>query len=168
MRTIFLLSLLLLTFVGCAESPDESTSALAERAPAAATTPPPATPSAIVKLNLNTATEEQFLEIPEVGAKMAHEFEEYRPYASIRQFRKEIGKYVDEAQVARYEKYVYVPIAMNDCDAETLQQIPGVSASVAEAIIAGGPYADADAMLAKLEGLVKPDSLKIARSYLAE
>jgi hypothetical protein len=37
---------------------------------------------------------------------MAHEFEEYRPYSSIEQFRREIGKYVDEAEVARLEQYV--------------------------------------------------------------
>jgi hypothetical protein len=37
---------------------------------------------------------------------MAHEFEEYRPYANIEQFRREIGKYVDEKEVARLEQYV--------------------------------------------------------------
>jgi hypothetical protein len=37
---------------------------------------------------------------------MAHEFEEYRPYKNIEQFRKEIGKYVDAKEVARLEGYV--------------------------------------------------------------
>jgi len=47
------------------------------------------------KLNINTATGEAFRTIPDVGDRMVHEFEEYRPYVSVQQFRKEIGKYVD-------------------------------------------------------------------------
>ena len=39
---------------------------------------------------------------------MVHEFEEYRPYASMDQFRREIGKYVDEDEVARLERYVEI------------------------------------------------------------
>ena len=38
--------------------------------------------------------------------KMVHEFEEYRPYRSMDQFRREIGKYVDADEVARLESYV--------------------------------------------------------------
>lgn len=59
-----------------------------------------------VPVNLNTASETDILLIPGVGKKMAHEFEEYRPYKSMEQFRREIGKYVDEAEVARLESYV--------------------------------------------------------------
>ncbi|MDH4072234.1 MAG: helix-hairpin-helix domain-containing protein [Gammaproteobacteria bacterium] len=59
-----------------------------------------------VPVNLNTAGESDILLIPGVGKKMAHEFEEYRPYSSIEQFRREIGKYVDDAEVARLEMYV--------------------------------------------------------------
>jgi DNA uptake protein ComE-like DNA-binding protein len=57
-------------------------------------------------LNLNTATREEILLVPNVGPRMAHEFEEYRPYRNIEQFRREIGKYVDEAEVARLERFV--------------------------------------------------------------
>ena len=67
----------------------------------------------VTKVNLNTANGDDFLAaIPGLGNRMVREFQEYRPYVSIQQFRKEIGKYVDDAQVAEYEKYVYVPIAM--------------------------------------------------------
>jgi len=59
-----------------------------------------------VPINLNDADESDILLIPGVGGKMAHEFEEYRPYSSIGQFRREMGKYVDEAEVARLEQYV--------------------------------------------------------------
>jgi DNA uptake protein ComE-like DNA-binding protein len=62
-------------------------------------------------INLNTATREEIELIPGVGPRMSHEFEEYRPYTSIEQFRREIGKYVDQAEVARLERYVMVPNA---------------------------------------------------------
>ncbi|HEX6644999.1 MAG TPA: hypothetical protein VF037_09985 [Gemmatimonadales bacterium] len=57
---------------------------------------------------LNSATPEEIELIPGVGARMRHEFEEYRPYTSIEQFRREIGKYVDSTEVARLEQYVEV------------------------------------------------------------
>lgn len=59
-------------------------------------------------LDLNTATTEEILMIPGVGPRMQHEFEEYRPYRAIEQFRREMGKYVDEAEVARLERYVTI------------------------------------------------------------
>jgi DNA uptake protein ComE-like DNA-binding protein len=59
-------------------------------------------------LDLNTATGEEILLIPGVGERMEHEFEEYRPYRAIEQFRREIGKYVDEEEVARLEQYVTI------------------------------------------------------------
>ena len=61
-----------------------------------------------VPINLNDAKRSDILLIPGVGGRMAHEFEEYRPYSNIEQFRQEIGKYVDEAEVARLEQYVTV------------------------------------------------------------
>ncbi len=59
-------------------------------------------------LDLNSATAEEITLIPGVGDRMRHEFEEYRPYTSMEQFRREIGKYVDEAEVARLERYVEI------------------------------------------------------------
>ena len=61
-----------------------------------------------VPIDLNTATDEEILAIPGVGDRMLHEFKEYRPYTSMEQFRREIGKYVDEAEVARLERYVTI------------------------------------------------------------
>lgn len=59
-------------------------------------------------LNLNSASREEILLVPGVGERMAHEFEEYRPYRNIEQFRREIGKYVDEAKVAQFERFVTI------------------------------------------------------------
>jgi DNA uptake protein ComE-like DNA-binding protein len=59
-------------------------------------------------IDLNTASGEEILLIPGVGPRMRHEFEEYRPYTSMAQFRREIGKYVDSAEVARLERYVTI------------------------------------------------------------
>ncbi|HEX6370420.1 MAG TPA: hypothetical protein VF006_15975 [Longimicrobium sp.] len=59
-------------------------------------------------LDLNSATAEEIELIPGVAGRMRHEFEEYRPYRGIEQFRREIGKYVDPAEVARLERYVTI------------------------------------------------------------
>lgn len=59
-------------------------------------------------IDLNTATDAEILLIPGIGSRMLHEFKEYRPYTSIEQFRREIGKYVDEEEVARLEQYVTI------------------------------------------------------------
>ena len=60
-------------------------------------------------IDLNKATKDEMKLIPGVGDRMAHEFEEYRPWTSVEQFRREIGKYVDKAEVARLEQYVSIP-----------------------------------------------------------
>ena len=59
-------------------------------------------------IDLNTATAEEIMLIPGVGPRMRHEFEEYRPYDDIAKFRREIRKYVDDAEVARLERYVTI------------------------------------------------------------
>ncbi len=61
-----------------------------------------------VPMDLNSADRDEILLIPGLGDRMAHEFEEYRPYVDMDQFRREIGKYVDEDEVARLERYVTI------------------------------------------------------------
>ncbi|MCB0079846.1 MAG: helix-hairpin-helix domain-containing protein, partial [Caldilineaceae bacterium] len=87
---------------------------------------------------------------------------------SIQQFRREIGKYVDDAQVADYEQYVYVPVDVNESDAETLKQLPGVDDAIAEELMAARPYDSNDAFLAKLAELVSPEDAAAASGYLAQ
>lgn len=140
--------------------------------PAGAATPaadasPPGAGAVARKLNVNTASRQELLAaVPNLGDRMVHEFEEYRPYRSIQQFRREIGKYVDEAKVAEYERYVFVPISENDSDAATLRQIPGLDASEAEQLIAGRPYPSRDAFLSRLAGMVSEAEMAEARAYL--
>lgn len=59
-------------------------------------------------IDLNTASDEEIVLIPGVGTRMRREFKEYRPYSSIEQFRREIGKYVDATELARLERYVSI------------------------------------------------------------
>ncbi len=120
----------------------------------------------VVKYNLNTAGPTEFLTVPGVGNRMVREFEEYRPYTSILQFRREIGKYVDAAQVAEFEKYVYVPVDVNAADAETLKQLPGVDDAIAAELIAARPYADNDAFMSVLFDRLNPEQLAVASTYL--
>ena len=111
-------------------SPAQSSATAQEESAAAETSEGAASDSAIVldRINLNDMTREQLLEtIPDFGNRMVREFFEYQPYVSIQQFRREIGKYVDDEQVASYESYVYVPVDVNESDAETLKQIPGLN-----------------------------------------
>jgi DNA uptake protein ComE-like DNA-binding protein len=79
-----------------------------------------------VPLNLNTASKEEILLIPRMGNRMLHEFEEYRPYKALAQFRREIGKYVDDKELARLEQYVFVPVNLNTATDEDILSIPGV------------------------------------------
>ncbi len=127
----------------------------------------PAVPGATAKLNLNTATRDEFMaKVPNLGGRMAHEFEEYRPYKSIQQFRREMAKYVDAAKIAEYERYVYVPVDENAADAATLQQLPGLDEREAAELVAGRPYASRDAFVQKLSEKVSGEELAVGRTYL--
>ncbi len=93
----------------------DTTAAVTDTATAAVTTASTTTTAtadtsgaAIVPVNINTATDAEILKIPGVGPRMLREFKEYRPWTSIAQFRREIGKYVDKAEVARLEKYIVI------------------------------------------------------------
>ena len=122
-----------------------------------------------VPINLNGTTEEEVLLIPGVGPRLAHEFEEYRPYVHLAEFRREIGKYVDEEEVARLEQFVFVPIDLNEASDEDVLTIPGLgdrilhefreyrpSGSIEQFRREIGKYVD-DGELARLERYVTLD-----------
>ena len=79
-----------------------------------------------VQINLNTASDEEILLIPGMGNRMLEEFKEYRPYRALAQFRREIGKYVDDKELARLEQYVFVPINLNTASDSDILSIPGL------------------------------------------
>jgi DNA uptake protein ComE-like DNA-binding protein len=84
-----------------------------------------------VHVNLNTATEVEIMLIPGAGKRMAHEFEEYRPWRSYAQFQKEIGKYVDQKEVARLAQYTFIPLNLNTATEADFMTIPGVGKRMA-------------------------------------
>ncbi len=79
-----------------------------------------------VPVNINAASEDEMKLIPGVGDRMAHEFDEYRPWeGGLARFRREIGKYVDDDEVARLEQFIFIPLDLNSASTEDLLTIPG-------------------------------------------
>ena len=179
MMSLLILALgLMLAVVGCAGSASTSASPTTAATIAPVTSTPVVAPTAATtttmdaaactKLDLNNLTEDQLLSsIPDFSNRMVREFFEYRPYVSIQQFRREIGKYVDEATVTMYEQYVYVPVDVNESDTDTLMQIPGIDTAIADALIAGRPYSDNTAFLTALSSQIDANTLAGAACYLA-
>ncbi len=159
MARLFLVLALVVT--GCQSDPTEPTVSTPETPPAAAATAP------VAKLNLNVASEEEFKALG-IGDRMAHEFDEYRPYASIREFRQKIGKYIDDDadKLAEYEAMVFVPIDPNSSDAETLQQLPGVTAQAAQALTEARPFESDQAFLDAYLVAAPGGDVAEARAYL--
>jgi len=79
-----------------------------------------------VPIDLNDMSDDEILLIPGVGERMRHEFEEYRPYAGLAEFHREIGKYVDDDDLAHLAQYVYVRIDLNTASDKAILSIPGV------------------------------------------
>jgi DNA uptake protein ComE-like DNA-binding protein len=84
-----------------------------------------------VHVNLNTASAAEIMLIPGAGKRMAHEFEEYRPWKSYAQFEKEIGKYVDAKEVARLAQYTFIPLNLNTATEADFMTIPGAGKRMA-------------------------------------
>lgn len=87
--------------------------------------------SAFIHINLNTATAAEIMLVPGAGKRMAHEFEEYRPWKSYAQFDKEIGKYVDAKEVARLAQYTFIAVNINTATDEDVMSIPGAGRRMA-------------------------------------
>jgi predicted DNA-binding helix-hairpin-helix protein len=83
-----------------------------------------------IHVNLNVSPRAEILLIPRAGTRMAREFDEYKPYVSYAQFRREIGKYVNEQEVAHLEQYTYIPIELNTASDSAILSIPGAGARV--------------------------------------
>lgn len=119
-----------------------------------------------VPINLNTAAESEFKLVPGVGNKMAHEFEEYRPYLKVDQFRREIGKYVDEKEVARYERFVFVPIDLNTATDDQILSIPGVGPKMLHEFKEYRPYTSMDQFRREIGKYVSEDEVALFERYV--
>ncbi len=117
-------------------------------------------------LNLNLATDAEIQLIPGVGRRMAHEFEEYRPYAGLAQFRREIGKYVDDEEVARLEQYVFVPLDLNTATSEQLGTIPGIGPRMIHEFEEYRPYAAIEQFRREIGKYVDDDEVARFERYV--
>ena len=123
---------------------------------------------AFIHINLNTATREEILLIPGAGRKMAHEFDEYRPWKTWSQFDKEIGKYVGKKETARLAQYCFIPLNVNKATDEDLASIPGLTQETIKLIAKGKPWKsinDLEKELAKTAG--DKEAKRIARYLVA-
>jgi DNA uptake protein ComE-like DNA-binding protein len=94
-----------------------------------------------VPVNLVGASREELLLIPGAGPRMAHEFEEYRPWdGGMARFRREIRKYVDDEEVARFEQYVFVPMDLNTATREDFLTSPGMGERMVGEFFEYRPY----------------------------
>lgn len=122
---------------------------------------------AFVHINLNTATSDEILLVPNAGKRMAHEFDEYRPWRNYAQFNKEIGKYVGAEATAKLAQYTFIPIDANAAADDVLMTIPGANAALVEKIKAGRPYktvAELETALAKEANAA--DAKRVARFFV--
>ncbi len=93
-----------------------------------------------IPINLNSASTEEIGLVPGVGSRMTHEFEEYRPYRALAEFRREMGKYVSDDEVARLEQFVFVPLNLNTASREDLLTIPGAGNRMVREFLEYRPY----------------------------
>jgi len=94
-----------------------------------------------IHVNLNLSPRDEIMLIPRAGRRMAHEFDEYKPYnGGYAQFRREIGKYVNEQEVAHLEQYTFIPIDLNTASDSAILSIPGVGAKMLHEFKEYRPY----------------------------
>jgi DNA uptake protein ComE-like DNA-binding protein len=118
------------------------------------------------QINLNTASREEIMVIPGMSSRMAHEFEEYRPYTSLDQFRREMGKYVDDAEVARLEQYVFIPMNLNDAPLTDFETIPGMTPKMVHEFEEYRPYQSMEQFRREIGKYVDEDEVARLESYV--
>ena len=118
------------------------------------------------QINLNTASREEIMLIPGMTSRMAHEFEEYRPYTSLEQFRREIGKYVDTNEVARLEQFVFVPLKLNSATPEGLMSIPGMTTRMEHEFEDYRPYTSIEQFRREIGKYVDANEVARLESYV--
>jgi DNA uptake protein ComE-like DNA-binding protein len=118
------------------------------------------------QINLNAASGEEIMLIPGMSARMVREFQEYRPYSSLEQFRREMGKYVDAAEVARLEQYVFVPMNLNEASGEVFLTIPGMSNRMVHEFEEYRPYSSMEQFRREIGKYVDANEVARLESYV--
>ncbi len=118
---------------------------------------------AFVHINLNTATKDEILLVPNAGTRMVREFMEYRPWKSWAQFDKEIGKYVGADATAKLAQYAFIPVNLNTATDEDILSIPGAGPRMVREFKEYRPWkswAQFDKEISKYVGQKETDRLK--------
>jgi DNA uptake protein ComE-like DNA-binding protein len=118
------------------------------------------------QIDLNSAAEGAIMLIPGMSKRMVHEFEEYRPYTSLEQFRREIGKYVDEDEVARLEQYVFIPMNLNTASGEDFMTIPGMTRRMVHEFEEYRPYTSKEQFRREIGKYVDEKEVARLESYV--
>jgi DNA uptake protein ComE-like DNA-binding protein len=121
---------------------------------------------AFVHLNLNTATDEEILMIPNIGNRMLREFKEYRPYKALAVFKREMGKYVKDDEVNRLAGYVFVPMDLNTASDEDLLTIPGLGNRMLREFKEYRPYKAIEQFRREMGKYVKPPEVARLERYI--
>lgn len=94
-----------------------------------------------IHVNLNLSPRDEIMLIPRAGRRFAREFDEYKPYTGgYLQFRREMGKYVNEQEVAHLEQYTFIPIDLNTASDSAILSIPGAGPRVVREFKEYRPY----------------------------
>ena len=118
---------------------------------------------AFVHINLNTATRDEILLVPNAGTRMVREFTEYRPWKSWAQFDKEIGKYIGADATAKLAQYCFIPVNLNTATDEDILSIPGAGPRMVREFKEYRPWkswAQFDKEIGKYVGQKETDRLK--------
>ncbi|MDA0312035.1 MAG: hypothetical protein O2992_07950 [Gemmatimonadetes bacterium] len=117
-------------------------------------------------IDLNDVTDEEILLIPSIGARMLREFREYAPYEALAQFHREIDKYVDDAELARLESYVYVRIDLNTATDEAILSLPGIGARMLREFKEYRPYTSMAQFAREMSKYVDDNEVARMRRYV--
>jgi len=117
-------------------------------------------------IDLNDVTDDEILLIPDVGARMLREFREYAPYEALARFHREIDKYVDDAELARLEQYVYVRIDLNTASDEAILSLPGIGARMLREFKEYRPYTSMEQFAREMGKYVDDNEVARMRRYV--
>jgi radical SAM superfamily enzyme with C-terminal helix-hairpin-helix motif len=79
-----------------------------------------------VHADANQAPEAELRLIPGIDGPTVADIVANRPYTSLAQLRRQLGKRADEREVTRLSGYLFVPIELNSASDDDILSIPGV------------------------------------------